>query len=36
LCNPLELDQLLGRMAHTRTAPKLSRLSRLRKEESMQ
>ncbi len=36
LCDPIELDQLLGRMAHTRTAPKLSRLARIRKEESMQ
>ncbi|MBQ9082978.1 MAG: hypothetical protein IJY28_05700 [Clostridia bacterium] len=35
LCNPHELDKLLGRMAQTRVAPKLSRLARIRKEEAL-
>ncbi len=35
LCKPHELDQLLGRMAQTRVAPKLSRLARIRKEEAL-
>lgn len=35
LCQPNELDALLSQMAQNRTAPKLSRLARARKEEEL-